>query len=85
MEAINTTRQRVWKKAARGSLPKPLLITDGTMAPDVRTVQRRPGPFSKGYEGYAPLLIPWPTQGGAFIWLTGGQHGFSNEGVCALD
>jgi Transposase DDE domain group 1 len=57
MEAINTTRQRVWKKQPRGFLAQAFIDTDGTMAPTLGECKGGVGLSYKGIWGYAPLIV----------------------------
>lgn len=57
MEAINQTRQRVWKKQPRGFLSHAFIDTDGTMAPTLGECKAGIGLSYKGIWGYAPLII----------------------------
>ena len=45
MEAINATRERVWKEQPRGFLSQAFIDTDGTDCSDSGRVQRRHGAF----------------------------------------
>jgi hypothetical protein len=57
MEAINHTRQRVWKKQPRGFLAHAFIDTDGTVAPTLGECKAGIGLSYKGIWGYAPLII----------------------------
>jgi Transposase DDE domain group 1 len=57
MEAINTTRQRVWKKQPRGFLSQAFIDIDGTMAPTLGQCKGGMALSYKGIWGYAPLII----------------------------
>jgi hypothetical protein len=57
MEAINSTRQRVWKKQPKGFLSHAFIDTDGTMAPTLGECKGSIGLSHKGIWGYAPLII----------------------------
>ena len=57
MEAINTTRQRVWKKQPRGFLAQAFIDTDGTTAPTLGECKGGIGLSYKGIWGYAPLIV----------------------------
>jgi hypothetical protein len=57
MEAINSTRQRVWKKQPRSFLSQALIDTDGTMSPTLGECKGGIGLSHKGIWGYAPLII----------------------------
>ena len=57
LEAINTTRQRVWKKQPRGFLAQAFLDIDGTMAPTLGACKGGIGLSYKGIWGYAPLIV----------------------------
>jgi hypothetical protein len=57
MEAINSTRQRVWKKQPGGSLSQAFIDTDGTIAPTFGECKGGIGLSYKGIWGYAPLII----------------------------
>jgi Transposase DDE domain group 1 len=57
MEALNTTRQRVWKKQPLGFLSQAFIDIDGTMAPTLGECKGGIGLSYKGIWGYAPLII----------------------------
>jgi hypothetical protein len=57
MEAINATRQRVWKEQPRGFLSQALIDTDGTIAPTLGECKGGMALSYKGIWGYAPLII----------------------------
>ena len=57
MEAINSTRKRVWKKQPRGFLSQAFIDTDGTMSPTLGECKGGVGLSHKGIWGYAPLII----------------------------
>jgi Transposase DDE domain group 1 len=57
MEAINSTRQRVWKEQPRGFLSHAFIDTDGTIAPTFGECKGGMGLSYKGIWGYAPLII----------------------------
>ncbi len=57
LEAINTTRQRVWKKQPRAFLAQAFLDIDGTMAPTLGACKGGVGLSYKGIWGYAPLIV----------------------------
>jgi hypothetical protein len=57
MEAINHTRQGVWKKQPRGFLSHAFIDTDGTIAPTLGECKGGIGLSYKGIWGYAPLII----------------------------
>ncbi len=57
LEAINTTRQRVWKKQPRAFLAQAFLDIDGTMAPTLGECKGGVGLSYKGIWGYAPLIV----------------------------
>ena len=57
MEAINSTRQRVWKEQPRGFLSHAFIDTDGTIAGTFGECKGGIGLSYKGIWGYAPLII----------------------------
>jgi len=57
MEAINSTRQRVWKKQPRGFLSHAFIDTDGTIAGTFGECKGGIWLSYKGIWGYAPLII----------------------------
>jgi DDE family transposase len=57
MEAINTTRQRVWKEQPRGFLSQAFIDIDGTIAPTLGECKGGIGLSYKGIWGYAPLIV----------------------------
>ena len=57
MEAINSTRQRVWKKQGRGFLEEAFIDTDGTIAPTLGECKGGMSLSYKGVWGYAPLTV----------------------------
>ena len=57
MEAINATRQRVWKEQPRGFLSQAFIDTDGTIAPTLGECKGGMALSYKGIWGYAPLII----------------------------
>ena len=57
MEAINSTRQRVWKKQSRDFLEEAFIDTDGTIAPTRGECKGGMSLSSKGVWGYAPLTV----------------------------
>ena len=57
MEAINSTRRRVWEKQPRGFLSQALIDTDSTIAGTLGECKGGIGLSYKGIWGYAPLII----------------------------
>jgi hypothetical protein len=57
MEAINATRQRVWKKQPRGFLSQAFIDMDGTIASTLGECKAGMALSYKGIWGYAPLII----------------------------
>lgn len=57
MEAINTTRQRVWKEQGAGFLEEAFIDTDGTIAPTLGECKGGMALSYKGIWGYAPLTV----------------------------
>jgi Transposase DDE domain group 1 len=57
MEAINATRERVWKEQPRGFLWQAFIDTDGTIAPTLGECKGGMALSYKGIWGYAPLII----------------------------
>jgi hypothetical protein len=57
MEAINSTRQRVWKEQPRGFLSHAFIDTDGTIAATFGECKGGIGLSYKGIWGYAPLIV----------------------------
>jgi hypothetical protein len=57
MEAINATRQRVWKRQARGFLEEAFIDVDGTIAPTLGECKGGMSLSYKGVWGYAPLAV----------------------------
>lgn len=57
MEAINTTRKRVWRKRARRRLKDAWIDMDGTLAPTSGECKEGMDISRKGIWGYHPLLI----------------------------
>jgi hypothetical protein len=57
MDAINNTRQRVWKKQPAGFLCQVFIDTDGTTAATLGQCKGGIGLSYKGIWGYAPLII----------------------------
>ena len=57
MEAINATRQRVWKKQGAGFLEEAFIDTDGTIAPTLGECKGGMSLSYKGLWGYAPLTV----------------------------
>ena len=57
MEAINSTRQKVWKEQPRGFLSHAFIDTDGTIAATFGECKGGIGLSYKGVWGYAPLII----------------------------
>ena len=57
MEAINSTRQRVWKEQPRGFLSHAFIDTDGTIAGTFGECKGGIALSYKGIWGYAPLII----------------------------
>ena len=57
MEAINSTRQRVWKRQGRGFLEEAFIDTDGTIAPTLGECKGGMSLSYKGVWGYAPLTV----------------------------
>src|SRR5689334_3995034 len=57
MEALNVTRQHVWKVQPPGFLAHALLDTDGTIAPTLAECKSGMAMSYKGIWGYAPLII----------------------------
>ena len=57
MEAINSTRQRVWTEQPRGFLSHAFIDTDGTIAATFGECKGGMGLSYKGIWGYAPLII----------------------------
>ena len=57
MEAINTTRERVWEKQGNGFLEEAFIDTDGTIAPTLGECKGGMALSYKGVWGYAPLTV----------------------------
>jgi hypothetical protein len=57
MEAINATRQRVWKEQPRGFLSQAFIDIDGTIAPTLGECKGGMALSYKGIWGYAPLIV----------------------------
>ena len=57
MEAINTTRERVWEKQPPAFLAQAFIDTDGTMAGTLGECKGGMALSYKGIWGYAPLII----------------------------
>ena len=57
MEAINSTRQKVWKEQPRGFLSQAFIDTDGTIAGTFGECKGGIWLSYKGIWGYAPLII----------------------------
>ena len=57
MDAINASRQRVWKAQGRGFLKEAFIDTDGTIAPTLGECKGGMALSYKGVWGYAPLLV----------------------------
>lgn len=57
MEAINTTRQRVWKQQDEGFLEEAFIDVDGTIAPTSGKCKGGMSLSYKGIWGYAPLIV----------------------------
>src|SRR5271157_2181073 len=57
MEAINATRQGVWKEQPWGFLSQAFIDMDGTMAPTLGECKGGMALSYKGIWGYAPLII----------------------------
>lgn len=57
MEAINATRQRVWKRQGPGFLEDAFIDVDGTIAPTLGECKGGMALSYKGVWGYAPLTV----------------------------
>jgi len=57
MEAVNTTRQRVWKQQPEGFLEEAFIDTDGTVAGTLGECKGGMALSYKGIWGYAPLVV----------------------------
>ena len=57
MEAVNTTRKRVWRKRARRRLKQAWIDMDGTVAPTLGQCKEGMDISYKGIWGYHPLII----------------------------
>jgi hypothetical protein len=57
MEAVNTTRQRVWKQQPEGFLEEAFIDTDGTIAGTLGECKGGMALSYKGIWGYAPLVV----------------------------
>ncbi len=57
MEAINETRQRVWRKQPRGFLKEAVIDIDGTIAPTLGECKGGMDISYKGIWGYGPLIL----------------------------
>jgi hypothetical protein len=57
MEALNVTRQHVWKLQPPGWLAHAFLDTDGTIAPTLGECKSGMAMSYKGIWGYAPLIV----------------------------
>jgi hypothetical protein len=57
MEALNATRQRVWKAQPPGFLEQAFIDTDGTLAPTFGECKGGMALSYKGIWGYAPLIV----------------------------
>jgi hypothetical protein len=57
MEAINETRQRVWRQQPKSLLSRSIIDVDGTIAPTLGECKGGMDISYKGIWGYAPLII----------------------------
>lgn len=57
MEAINSVRQRVWRRQAPGFLQEAFIDIDGTIAPTLGECKGGMALSYKGIWGYAPLIV----------------------------
>jgi hypothetical protein len=57
MEAVNTTRQRVWRKRARRRLKQAWIDMDGTVAPTLGQCKEGMDISYQGIWGYHPLIL----------------------------
>ena len=80
MEAINTTRQRVWKKQRRGFLSQAFIDTDGTIAPTLGECKGGMALSYKGLWGYAPLIISLANTREVLYLVNRPGHVVSHEG-----
>jgi hypothetical protein len=57
MDAINATRQRVWRQQGEGFLAEAFIDVDGTIAPTLGECKGGMALSYKGVWGYAPLIV----------------------------
>jgi hypothetical protein len=74
LEALNATRQRVWKMQPPGFLEQAFIDTDGTIAPTFGACKGGMALSYKGIWGYAPLIVSLANTGsGALLGQPAGQ------------
>ncbi len=82
-EAVNTTRQEVWKKQPRGFLGQALVDIDGTIAPTLGACKGGMALSYKGIWGYAPLIVSLANTGEVLYLVNRPGNVVSHEGCIA--
>ena len=80
MEAINTTRGRVWEKQGAGFLEEAFIDTDGTIAPTLGECKGGMALSYKGVWGYAPLTVSLANTNEVLYLVNRAGNAVSHEG-----
>jgi len=80
MEAINSTRQRVWKAQGGGFLEEAFIDTDGTIAPTLGECKGGMALSYKGVWGYAPLTVSLANSNEVLYLVNRPGNAVSHEG-----
>jgi hypothetical protein len=80
MEAINASRQRVWKEQGAGFLDEAFIDTDGTIAPTLGECKGGMALSYKGVWGYAPLTVTLANTNEVLYLVNRSGNSVSHEG-----
>jgi hypothetical protein len=80
MEALNATRQRVWKVQPQGFLEQAFIDTDGTIAPTFGECKGGMALSYKGIWGYAPLIVSLANTGEVLYLVNRPGNAVSHQG-----
>jgi Transposase DDE domain group 1 len=80
LEALNATRQRVWKAQPPGFLAQAFIDTDGTIAPTCGECKGGMALSYKGIWGYAPLIVSLANTGEVLYLVNRPGNAVSHQG-----
>jgi hypothetical protein len=80
LEALNATRQRVWKAQPPGFLEQAFIDTDGTIAPTFGECKGGMALSYKGIWGYAPLIVSLANTGEVLYLVNRPGNAVSHQG-----